>query len=42
MLANMGKAELFGVESIGVILAVGEEDNLLAAYGNVEVGERVR
>ncbi|APX95309.1 methionine--tRNA ligase [Natronorubrum daqingense] len=42
LLANMAKAELFGVESNGMILAAGEEADLLTTHGDAEVGERVR
>ncbi|ADB59704.1 methionyl-tRNA synthetase [Haloterrigena turkmenica DSM 5511] len=42
LLANMEKAELFGVESNGMILAAGEEADLLTTHGDAEVGEKVR
>ena len=42
LLANMEPAELFGVESNGMILAAGEEADLLTTHGDAEVGERVR
>ncbi|WP_255169753.1 methionine--tRNA ligase [Natrononativus amylolyticus] len=42
LLANMEPAELFGVESNGMILAAGEEADLLTTHGESEVGEKVR
>ncbi len=42
LLANMEPAELFGVESNGMILAAGEAADLLTTHGDAEVGERVR
>ncbi|WP_049926429.1 methionine--tRNA ligase [Halopiger goleimassiliensis] len=42
LLANMEKAELFGVESNGMILAAGEEADLLTTHGDAEVGEKIR
>ncbi|NGM69627.1 methionine--tRNA ligase [Natronolimnobius sp. AArcel1] len=42
MLANMEKAELFGVESNGMILAAGEEADLLTTHGDAEIGEKIR
>ncbi len=42
LLANMEPAELFGVESNGMILAAGEEADLLTTHGDAEVGEKVR
>ncbi|AEH38510.1 methionine--tRNA ligase [Halopiger xanaduensis] len=42
LLANMEQAELFGVESNGMILAAGEEADLLTTHGDAEVGEKIR
>ncbi|QLG50872.1 methionine--tRNA ligase [Natrinema halophilum] len=42
LLANMEKAELFGVESNGMILAAGEEADLLTTHGDADVGEKIR
>ncbi len=42
LLANMEPAELFGVESNGMILAAGEEADLLTTHGDAGVGEKVR
>ncbi len=42
LLANMEPAELFGVESNGMILAAGEDADLLTTHGDAEVGEKVR
>ncbi|SDQ54439.1 methionine--tRNA ligase [Natronobacterium texcoconense] len=42
LLANMAKAELFGVESNGMILAAGEEADLLTTHDDAELGEKVR
>jgi methionyl-tRNA synthetase len=42
VLANLEKAELFGVESDGMILAAGEEADLLTTHGDAELGEKVR
>ncbi|GAB6879202.1 methionine--tRNA ligase [Halorubrum gandharaense] len=42
VLANLEKAELFGVESNGMVLAAGEEADLLTTHGDAEPGERVR
>jgi methionyl-tRNA synthetase len=41
LLANLEKAELFGVESNGMILAAGEEADLLTTHGDAVPGERV-
>jgi methionyl-tRNA synthetase len=40
--ANIEKAELFGVESDGMVLAAGEEADLLTTHDDAELGERVR
>ena len=42
LLANIEKAELFGVESNGMVLAAGEEADLLTTHDDAEPGERVR
>ncbi len=42
VLANMEKAELFGHESNGMVLAAGEEADLLTTYENAPLGTRVR
>ncbi|OLZ42726.1 methionine--tRNA ligase [Natrinema saccharevitans] len=42
LLANMEKAELFGVESDGMILAAGEEADLLTTHGDAAVGEKIK
>ncbi|WP_049922834.1 methionine--tRNA ligase [Halopiger djelfimassiliensis] len=42
LLANMEPAELFGVESNGMILAAGEEADLLTTHGDAAVGEKVQ
>ncbi|WP_435069336.1 methionine--tRNA ligase [Haloplanus sp. C73] len=42
VLANLEPAELFGVESNGMVLAAGEEADLLTTLGDAVPGERVR
>ncbi len=42
LLANMEPAELFGVESNGMLLAAGDDADLLTTHGDATVGERVR
>ncbi|GAB3018694.1 methionine--tRNA ligase [Natronobiforma cellulositropha] len=42
LLANMEPATLFGVESNGMILAAGEEADLLTTHGDADLGEKVR
>ncbi|MFA9515709.1 methionine--tRNA ligase [Halopenitus sp. H-Gu1] len=42
VLANLERAELFGVESNGMVLAAGEEADLLTTHGDAEPGETVR
>ena len=42
VLANLEKAELFGVESNGMVLAAGDEADLLTTHGDAEPGTRVR
>jgi methionyl-tRNA synthetase len=42
VLANLEPAELFGVESDGMVLAAGEDADLLTTHGDARPGERVR
>ncbi|MFB6087623.1 MAG: methionine--tRNA ligase, partial [Haloarculaceae archaeon] len=42
VLANLEKAELFGVESDGMVLAAGEEADLLTTHGDAEPGTKIR
>ncbi|WP_436909226.1 methionine--tRNA ligase [Halosimplex marinum] len=42
LLANMEKAELFGVESNGMVLAAGEQADLLTTHGDAEPGTKIR
>ena len=42
LLANMETAELFGVESNGMVLAAGEEADLLTTHGDAPLGSRIR
>jgi methionyl-tRNA synthetase len=42
VLANLEQAELFGVESNGMVLAAGEEADLLTTVDDAAPGERVR
>jgi methionyl-tRNA synthetase len=42
LLANMEKAELFGYESNGMILAAGENADLLTTHGDAPVGTKIR
>ncbi|MFD1635115.1 methionine--tRNA ligase [Haloplanus ruber] len=42
VLANLESAELFGVESNGMVLAAGEEADLLTTLADADPGERVR
>jgi methionyl-tRNA synthetase len=42
LLANMEKAELFGVESNGMVLAAGEQADLLTTHGDAKPGEKIR
>jgi methionyl-tRNA synthetase len=42
LVANMEKAELFGVESNGMVLAAGEEADLLTTHGDAPLGTKVR
>ncbi|MFB6122667.1 MAG: methionine--tRNA ligase [Haloferacaceae archaeon] len=42
VLVNLEKAELFGVESDGMVLAAGEEADLLTTHGDAVPGEKIR
>jgi methionyl-tRNA synthetase len=42
VVANLEKAELFGTESNGMVLAAGEDADLLTAHGDSDPGTRVR
>ena len=42
LVANMEKAELFGYESNGMVLAAGDEADLLTTHEDAPLGERVR
>ncbi len=42
VLANLEKAELFGVESNGMVLAAGEQADLLTTHGDTEPGTKIR
>jgi methionyl-tRNA synthetase len=42
VVANLEKAELFGVESNGMVLAAGEEADLLTTHGDSPPGTKVR
>ncbi|WP_418282551.1 methionine--tRNA ligase [Halorubrum sp. DTA98] len=42
VLTNMERAELFGVESNGMVLAAGEEADLLTTYEGAEPGTKVK
>jgi methionyl-tRNA synthetase len=42
LLANMEKAELFGYESNGMILAAGENADLLTTHGDAPLGTKIR
>jgi len=42
VVANLEKSELFGVESNGMLLAAGEEADLLTTHGDAEPGTRIR
>jgi methionyl-tRNA synthetase len=42
LVANMERAELFGVESNGMVLAAGEEADLLTTHGDAPLGTLVR
>ena len=42
VLANMEKAELFGVESNGMVLAAGDKADLLTTYEDAGPGTKVK
>ena len=42
VLANLEKAELFGVESNGMLLAAGDEADLLTTHGDAEPGTKIQ
>jgi methionyl-tRNA synthetase len=42
IVANLERTELFGVESDGMVLAAGEQADLLTTHGDAEPGEKVR
>ena len=42
IVANLEKAELFGVESNGMLLAAGDEADLLTTHGDAPVGTRIQ
>ena len=42
IVANLEKSELFGVESNGMLLAAGEEADLLTTHGDAEPGTKVQ
>ncbi|WP_423751179.1 methionine--tRNA ligase [Salinirarus marinus] len=42
VLVNLETAELFGVESDGMVLAAGEEADLLTTHGDARPGEKIR
>jgi methionyl-tRNA synthetase len=42
LLANMEKADLFGYESNGMVLAAGEQADLLTTHDDAEPGEKIR
>jgi len=42
LLANMERAELFGIESNGMVLAAGEEADLLTTHEDAPLGTRVK
>ncbi|ELY78013.1 methionine--tRNA ligase [Natrinema gari] len=42
LLANMEPAELFGVESNGMILAAGDDADLLTTHGDAALGEKIQ
>ncbi|MFC6726840.1 methionine--tRNA ligase, partial [Halobium palmae] len=42
VVANLEQAELFGVESNGMVLAAGEQADLLTTHGDAEPGTKVR
>jgi len=42
VLANLEKAELFGVESNGMVLAAGDQADLLTTHEDAEPGTKIR
>ncbi|MFC7068178.1 methionine--tRNA ligase [Halobaculum lipolyticum] len=42
IVANLEKAELFGVESNGMVLAAGEDADLLTTHGDAPLGTKIR
>ncbi|KAA9406408.1 methionine--tRNA ligase [Haloarcula sp. CBA1131] len=42
LLANMEKAELFGIESNGMVLAAGDEADLLTTHADAPLGTRIK
>ncbi|MFB6205334.1 MAG: methionine--tRNA ligase [Haloglomus sp.] len=42
LVANLEKSELFGVESDGMLLAAGEEADLLTTHGDAPLGTKIR
>jgi methionyl-tRNA synthetase len=42
LLANMEKAELFGIESNGMVLAAGDDADLLTTHEDAPLGTRIR
>jgi len=42
LLANMEQAELFGYESDGMLLAAGEDADILTTHGDSRPGTKVR
>ncbi|WP_327051174.1 methionine--tRNA ligase [Halomicrococcus gelatinilyticus] len=42
VVANLEKAELFGTESNGMLLAAGEQADLLTTYGDAEPGTKIK
>ena len=42
IVANLEKAELFGIESNGMLLAAGEEADLLTTHGDAPIGTRIQ
>ncbi|MFB6092592.1 MAG: methionine--tRNA ligase [Haloquadratum sp.] len=42
VVANLEKTELFGVESNGMLLAAGDEADLLTTYGDAEPGTKIQ
>jgi methionyl-tRNA synthetase len=42
LVANLERSELFGVESNGMVLAAGEEADLLTTHGDAPPGTKIR